>query len=187
VARRPRRGRRNRAKNGQTDKEARWTKKHGRSFYGYKNHVNADTTHKLIRRYDVSDAAVHDSQKLNGFPAPYRWMDDDKRFIKYQWVEVRVTKATQDSRPESHKLNVDPSYKAHTMSCTDWEMGQSYRSWRDEYEEEWETAFRQTYEEKMITRYDTHFFVGAIHRYPREWIIVGLFYPPHPVIRDLFD
>ena len=28
--------------------------------------MNADATHKLIRRYDVSDAAVHDSQKLNG-------------------------------------------------------------------------------------------------------------------------
>ena len=54
------------AKNRQKDKDARWTKKHGRSFYGYKNHVNADATHKLIRRYDVSDAAVHDSQKLDG-------------------------------------------------------------------------------------------------------------------------
>ena len=30
------------AKNRQKDKDARWTKKHGRSFYGYKNHVNAD-------------------------------------------------------------------------------------------------------------------------------------------------
>src|SRR6267142_1792617 len=39
--------------------------KHGKSFYGYKNHVNADAKHKLIRRYDVSDAAVHDSQKLD--------------------------------------------------------------------------------------------------------------------------
>ena len=29
----------------------------GRSFYGYKNHVNADGMQKLIRRYDVSDAS----------------------------------------------------------------------------------------------------------------------------------
>ena len=54
------------AKNRQKDKDARWTKKHGRSFYGYKNHVNADARYKLIRRFDVSDAAVHDSQKLDG-------------------------------------------------------------------------------------------------------------------------
>ena len=53
------------AKNRQKDKNARWTKKHGKSFFGYKNHVNVDRTHKLIRRYAVTDAAVHDSRKLN--------------------------------------------------------------------------------------------------------------------------
>ena len=41
-------------------------KKHGRSFFGYKNHVNADAKHKLIRHYAVTDAAVHDSQELEG-------------------------------------------------------------------------------------------------------------------------
>ena len=54
------------AQNRQKDKDARWTKKHNKSFFGYKNHVNADAKHKLIRRYDVSDASVHDSQKLDG-------------------------------------------------------------------------------------------------------------------------
>ena len=37
-----------------------------RSFFGYKNHVNADAKHKLIRHYAVTDAAVHDSQELEG-------------------------------------------------------------------------------------------------------------------------
>jgi transposase, IS5 family len=55
----------NPAKNRQKDKDARWTKKHGKSFYGYKNHVNADAKHKLIRRYEVSDASVHDSRKFD--------------------------------------------------------------------------------------------------------------------------
>jgi IS5 family transposase len=53
------------AQNRQKDKDARWTKKHGQSFFGYKNHVNADARHKLIRGYDVTDASVHDSQKLD--------------------------------------------------------------------------------------------------------------------------
>jgi IS5 family transposase len=53
------------AKNRQKDKDARWTKKHGKSFYGYKNHVNADARHKLIRRYGVTDASVHDSWQLD--------------------------------------------------------------------------------------------------------------------------
>ena len=39
--------------------------KHGRSFFVYKNHVNADAKHKLIRHYALTDAAVHDSQELD--------------------------------------------------------------------------------------------------------------------------
>src|SRR3954468_9221925 len=55
----------NPAKNRQKDKDARWTKKHGKSFYGYKNHVNADGKRKLIRQYEGTDASVHDSQKFD--------------------------------------------------------------------------------------------------------------------------
>jgi IS5 family transposase len=49
----------------QKDLDARWTKKHGKSHYGYKNNVNVDRTHKLVRRYHVSDAAQHDSQAVD--------------------------------------------------------------------------------------------------------------------------
>jgi IS5 family transposase len=49
----------------QKDLEARWTKKHDQEFFGYKNHVNVDQKHKLIRAYATSDAAVHDSQMMN--------------------------------------------------------------------------------------------------------------------------
>jgi IS5 family transposase len=46
----------------QKDEDARWSKKHGKSYYGYKNHINIDKEHKLVRRYAVTDASVHDSQ-----------------------------------------------------------------------------------------------------------------------------
>jgi IS5 family transposase len=53
------------AKRSQKDVDARWTNKHGKSHYGYKNHVNVDRMHKLVRRYHVTDAAVHDSQAVD--------------------------------------------------------------------------------------------------------------------------
>ena len=53
------------AKRRQKDTDARWTKKHGKRHYGYKNHVTIDRRHKLIRRYRVTDAAVHDSQVVD--------------------------------------------------------------------------------------------------------------------------
>ena len=48
----------------QKDVDARWTKKHGMSYYGYKNHISSDVGFKFIRRYTVTDASVHDSQVL---------------------------------------------------------------------------------------------------------------------------
>jgi hypothetical protein len=69
----------------------------------------------------------------------------------------------------------------HTIICTDWEMAESWRSWKSDYGDKWEEKFRQRFEEEMIHKYDTHFFVGTIHQHPGTWIIVGLFYPPRIV------
>ncbi len=220
-----------------------------------------------------------DGRWIRLFPVPYRFLTDDKRFRKYQWIEARVQKSS-DHRPESFRLDPDsiriasdplptadgwrarkeivtklqsPSLcwlqaerdryhtptlgffkpreitrliiepvnaewtptelarlrqeslfqtapareleklpytfkyrfvchdaacNGHTLSCTDWEMGQSYRKWSRHYGAEWEAKFRQKYERDMIERFDTHFFVGTVHQHPNRWIIVGLFYPP---------
>ncbi len=48
-------------KKRQKDTNARWTKKNGKSFFGYKNHISVDVKHKLIRRFKVTSAEVHDS------------------------------------------------------------------------------------------------------------------------------
>lgn len=50
------------AKKRQKDIEARWTKKNGKSYYGYKNHVTVDVHHKFIRGFAVTDASIHDSK-----------------------------------------------------------------------------------------------------------------------------
>ena len=52
-------------KKRQKDIDARWTKKGGDTFYGYKNHAKVDTKSKLIDGYVVTDASVHDSQPLD--------------------------------------------------------------------------------------------------------------------------
>lgn len=223
-----------------------------------------------------------DGRWIRLFPVPYRFLDRDSRFRKYQWIEVAVKKAG-DSRKESYNLNLEsikilepplstknrwrartdvifplrtPSlcalmsddrqfelrdslgvfrpktitrlsikpdaadwtpeelgrlrqgslfhkspakelekipfkfkYKftcesegcrGHELSCSDWEMGQSYRSWRVQYGSDWQTKFRQRYESDMINRFDTHFHVGTVRAHPKNWMIVGLIYPPPP-------
>lgn len=54
----------NPAKQRQKDVDARWTKKRNTTYYGYKNHVNVDAKHKFVRRFAVTNAAVHDSRVL---------------------------------------------------------------------------------------------------------------------------
>ena len=53
-------------KKRQKDTEARWTQKNGQNYYGYKNHIDVDVKHKLIRSYEVTSASVHDSQVFEG-------------------------------------------------------------------------------------------------------------------------
>ena len=48
-------------KKAQKDTDARWTKKNGKSFFGYKNHISVDVKHKFVRKYAVTSAEVHDS------------------------------------------------------------------------------------------------------------------------------
>jgi IS5 family transposase len=52
------------AKAEQKDIDARWTQKGSQSYYGYKDHINVDEEHKIIRDYEVTPANVHDSQVL---------------------------------------------------------------------------------------------------------------------------
>lgn len=222
---------------------------------------------------------THDHKWIRLFPIPYRFLSPDKRFTKYQWIDVRARRSS-DPRPESYEVDIDSirtvgerlptqkkwldrkrlilplaspslcylqrqpatmrqtlgifkpreiqdfvikeeapdwtpqekqrllqyslfqrsarfqplekipyrfsyrfrcdekSCKGHLLSCVDWELGQAYRSWREKYGEQWEAKLRDKFQYDMISRFDTHFFVGTVRVHPKSWIIVGLFYPP---------
>ncbi|HEU0196759.1 MAG TPA: IS5 family transposase [Nevskiaceae bacterium] len=54
------------AKRAQKDVDARWTKKHGKSYYGYKLHANVDRRWGFVRRTEVTAASVNDTQVFEG-------------------------------------------------------------------------------------------------------------------------
>ena len=41
------------------------------------------------------------------YPIPLRYMDDERIFKKYQWIEADIAKSSRDYRPESYKINCD--------------------------------------------------------------------------------
>ena len=49
-------------KRSHKDTDARWTKKNGVVFFGYKNHIKVDKDSKIITDFQVTSANVHDSQ-----------------------------------------------------------------------------------------------------------------------------
>ena len=81
----------------------------------------------------------------------------------------------------------DPACNGHQMICTDWEMSELYRKVRQSHGDNWEAPFRQRYEDEMIHKFDTHFYVGTIHQHPASWIIVGVFYPLPVIQAGLFQ
>ena len=89
-----------RPKRRQKDMAARWTKKHGRSHYGYKNHVNVDNKHKLIRTWAVTPANVHDSQLLDEL------LDEDNS-SKDVWADSAYRSGEQEQRLRDRK------YRSH--------------------------------------------------------------------------
>lgn len=41
------------------------------------------------------------------YPIRFRYLEDDKRFSKYQWIKAELRHSTKDNRPESYQINDD--------------------------------------------------------------------------------
>ncbi len=119
--------------------------------------------------------------RLTITPEDPNWTDSQAAILRQGHLFVDNPKKELEKIPFSFRYEFrceDEECTGHKLICTDWEMGQSYRSWKAQYGEQWEEKFRERYEAEMIEKNDTHFYVGTIHGHPHVWIIVGLFYPP---------
>lgn len=230
---------------------------------------------------------AEDGRLVRLFPVPFRLVEDDQQFRKWQWISARVRRAQDDARPESHRVSVDtiqlegeplptrdhwiarrdaiksvpvfdtfadleaaresrgvtlglfrparllglditpvenPDWtddekskllqeqqqgslfdavedqrslktlkklpfdfhyrytcetaagtSEHRHKLVDWEAGALY--WNVYRRTDWQAAFRQ----KFVTEFsekDLLFLMGTIHRFPRQWLIVSVLYPP---------
>lgn len=222
------------------------------------------------------------------YPVPFRLIGDDAQFKKWQWIDAKVAKATDDHRPESHRLYVDtirrdaepistkrgwsdrrhavadlavyedfgalelqrqtakatlglvrptrivglditpvqsPTWsseehaklvqlqtqgglfddsdakavttlrklpfdfhyryecvidgqlRSYRHKIVDWEAGALFWNVHRQHGEAWERPFRAKMEEDLPSK-DLTFLMGTIHRFPDQWLIVSLLYPP---------
>ena len=105
------------------DIDARWTKKNGETFYGYKNHAKVDTKSKFINKYAVTDVSVHDSQVLDDLleekdkdqelhaDSAYTGEEQDKTIAKYE-LKNKVHEKGYRNKPLTEKQKANNTKKS---------------------------------------------------------------------------
>ena len=48
-----------------------------------------------------------DGRLLRLYPVPFRLLNDQSQFRKWQWIEADIEKSRDDHRPESHRIRAD--------------------------------------------------------------------------------
>ena len=74
-------------------------------------------------------------------------------------------------------LGPDGAEREERHKIVDWEAGALYWNVRRSHRDNWERPFRQKLERELPSR-DLMFLMGTIHRFPDQWLIVSLIYPP---------
>lgn len=74
----------------QKDVHARWTMKNNASYFGYKNHINADAKHKIVRKYEVTPASTSDIHCLEALL--------DKRNDNRVWADSAYYSKASENR-----------------------------------------------------------------------------------------
>jgi len=75
----------------------------------------------------------------------------------------------------------EQSCSGHRLQIIDWEIKQAFRQWRLRYKTE--ALLLEKIKEKWLTvmclkNTDPYFFVGNMHRFPKNFMVLGTFYPP---------
>lgn len=229
-----------------------------------------------------------DGQLLRLYPVPFRLLNDQSQFRKWQWIEADIEKARNDHRPESYRIRADtisclgdpvstrdswaarraqlalvhsfdsftaleqarvskgvtlglvqagdvvglditparqiewteeerqkliqqqvqgdlfadpeavalrtlrklpfdfhyrfrapcePASHENRLKIVDWEAGALYWNVRQKHGDDWQSAFRDKFGAALPAS-DLKFLLGTIHRFPEQWLIVSVIYPP---------
>lgn len=104
------------------DIDARWTKKRGETFYGYKDHAKVCCKTKLIMGYDTTPASVHDSQRgselidNNDVKGEGFWLDAGYVGTESKFEEKGMTPIICEKGYRGHPLNAEQKLNNRSKS-----------------------------------------------------------------------
>ena len=119
------------------------------------------------------------------------WSDEEKRkLLQLQQQGNLFDNADPSSIALLRKLPFDFHYRYTCLDSegaeievrhkiVDWEVGALYWNVVHAHGSAWEQPFRHKMEVDLPSK-DLMFLMGTIHRFPDQWLIVSLIYPPKP-------
>ena len=76
-----------------------------------------------------------------------------------------------------YECDVSGEKREYRHKLVDWEIGALFWNVHRRHGAAWEQPFRQKLEEELPAK-DLMFLLGTMHRFPDQWLIVSLIYPP---------
>lgn len=76
-----------------------------------------------------------------------------------------------------YECEADGRTTEYRHKLVDWEVGALFWNVRAKHGDAWEEPFRKKIEQQLPAS-DLMFLMGTIHRFPDQWLIVSLIYPP---------
>lgn len=92
-----------------------------------------------------------------------------------QDAELRSLKLLKKLPFDFHYHHEGRDGRVHKHKLVDWEAGALY--WNIHRKPDWQALFRQKFLIEFA-RKDVLFLMGTIHRFPHQWLIVSVLYPP---------
>jgi hypothetical protein len=118
------------------------------------------------------------------------WSDDEKSKLLQSQQQAGLfdntdAKALTTLRKLPHdfhyryECSVNGTCVQYRHKIVDWEAGALYWNCVHKHGPAWEQPFRKKLEQQLPVA-DLMFLMGTIHRFPDQWLIVSLIYPPKP-------
>jgi hypothetical protein len=117
-----------------------------------------------------------------------KWTEDElKKLVQHQQqaglFDEEDARAIQTLRKlpfafhYRYECKIGDEMQIYRHKIADWEIGALYWNCLQRYGSDWERPLREKIEQKLPSA-DLMFLMGTIHRFPDQWLIVSLIYPP---------
>lgn len=164
----------------------------------YEPHIVADFESLEVRRQATGETfgVIRPTRLLGLDITPEKateWTEDEK----FKLMEERLFDSEEiKGRFPLEKLPFAFHYRyecdgpngttTYRHKITDWEIGQLYRNCVRLYGDEWQAKVRAKLEDEFAQK-DLAFLMGTVHRFPDQWLIVGLFYPKRSATASIIE